>query len=95
MLDSETKPDNFTFACILRACAENSDLKRLRLVHGGVVVSGLGWDSIVSCALGTAYSKLGLVDEARMVFKWVLKPDLVLWNSMVLVTDVVGIEIKG
>ncbi|GFZ07837.1 tetratricopeptide repeat (TPR)-like superfamily protein [Actinidia rufa] len=83
MLDSETKPDNFTFACILRACAENSDLKGLRLVHGGVVVSGLGWDSIVSSALVSAYSKLGLIDEASMVFKWVLETDLVLWNSMI------------
>ncbi|KAL6973177.1 hypothetical protein U1Q18_027357 [Sarracenia purpurea var. burkii] len=83
MLSSETKPDNFTFACILRACAENFDLERLRLVHGGAVVSGLGWDSITSSALVTAYSKLGLVDEASMVFNAAVEPDLVLWNSMV------------
>ncbi|KAH7856926.1 hypothetical protein Vadar_006988 [Vaccinium darrowii] len=83
MFSSETKPDNFTFACILRCCAENSNFLGLRLVHGGVVVSGLGLDPIVSSALVAAYSKLGLVGEARMVFNCILDPDLVLWNSMV------------
>ncbi|KAA8525283.1 hypothetical protein F0562_007138 [Nyssa sinensis] len=83
MLSSETKPDNFTFACILRACSENFDLEGLRLVHGGVVASGLGLDSIVSSALVTAYSKVGLVDDASRVFHGILEPDLVLWNSMI------------
>ncbi|XP_058193671.1 putative pentatricopeptide repeat-containing protein At1g64310 [Rhododendron vialii] len=83
MLCSETKPDNFTFACILRGCAENSDVLGLRLVHGGVVVSSLGLDHIVSSALVAGYSKLGFVDEARLVFNCIGDPDLVLWNSMV------------
>lgn len=83
MLCSETKPDNFTFACILRSCAENSDVLGLRLVHGGVVVSSLGLDHIVSSALVAGYSKLGFVDEARVVFNCIGDPDLVLWNSMV------------
>ncbi|KAI8529064.1 hypothetical protein RHMOL_Rhmol12G0196600 [Rhododendron molle] len=83
MLCSETKPDNFTFACILRGCAKNSDVLGLRLVHGGVVVSSLGLDHIVSSALVAGYSKLGFVDEARMVFNCIGDPDLVLWNSMV------------
>lgn len=83
MLCSETKPDNFTFACILRNCAENSDVLGLRLVHGGVVVSSLGLDHIVSSALVAGYSKLGFVDEARVVFNCIGDPDLVLWNSMV------------
>lgn len=83
MLGSEIKPDNFTFACILRACSENFDLEILRLVHGGLIVSGLGSESIVSSALVMAYSKLGLVEVASIVFEKMVDPDLVLWNSMI------------
>ncbi|KAF8399758.1 hypothetical protein HHK36_015629 [Tetracentron sinense] len=83
MLSTESKPDNFTFACILHACSENSDQVRLRIAHGGVIVSGLGTDFVSSSALVTAYSKLGLVDEAYRVFCGMPESDLVMWNSMV------------
>ncbi|XAR50222.1 hypothetical protein NMG60_11004490 [Bertholletia excelsa] len=83
MFRSVTKPDNFTFACVIRACTENFNVEGLRLVHGGVVVSGLGWDSIVSSALVTAYSKLGLIAEASMVFHGIPEPDLALCNAMI------------
>jgi len=42
MLKTETKPDSFSFACIIRACSEDFNLDALRLVHGGVILSGLG-----------------------------------------------------
>ncbi|KAM7475499.1 hypothetical protein LguiB_022742 [Lonicera macranthoides] len=83
MFHTETKPDNFTYACILRACSENFDIEGLRLVHGGVVVSGLGLDSICSSALVTAYAKVGLIRDASRVFCGIWEPDMVLWNSMI------------
>lgn len=83
LLRTQLKPDNFTYACITRACSENSDLPGLRFVHGGAIVSGLGRDSITSSALVTAYSKLSLIDEAIKVFDGVSDPDLVLCNSMI------------
>ncbi|KAF2293285.1 hypothetical protein GH714_040660 [Hevea brasiliensis] len=45
MLGTQIRPDNFTYACLIRACHENFDLDGLRLVHGGVIVSGLALDS--------------------------------------------------
>lgn len=83
MLGTESKPDNFTFACVIRACYENVDLDAMRVVHGGVVVSGMGFDSICSSALVTGYSKLGIVSEASKVFYGVIDPDVVLWNSII------------
>lgn len=83
MLRTEIKPDNFTYACIIRACSESFYLEGLKLVHCGVTVSGLGLDSICSSALVTAYSKLGLVDEASRVFYGIPQQDLVLWNSII------------
>ncbi|KAI3915077.1 hypothetical protein MKW98_011976 [Papaver atlanticum] len=67
---SGTPPDNYTYACIIRACTERTDSFGLRIAHGGVIVSGLEFDSVTSSALVSGYSKLGL-------------PDLVLWNSMI------------
>lgn len=95
MLGSDTKPDNFTFACILRACSERLDKSGLRVVHAGVVVSGFGLDSICSSAIISAYSKLGCVDEASRLFCRILEPDLVLWNSMILCYGCLGDWDKG
>ncbi|CAN6713812.1 unnamed protein product [Malus baccata var. baccata] len=83
MCRTEIKPDNFTYACIVRACADSFDLDGLKLVHCGVMVAGLGLDSICSSALVSAYSRLSLVDEASRVFTGIRQPDLVLWNSMI------------
>ncbi|KAL4566609.1 hypothetical protein LXL04_030729 [Taraxacum kok-saghyz] len=83
MLVSETKPDNFTFACILRACSESFDLEGLKFVHAKAIVSDLGSDSITASALVSAYSKFHLVDDASMVFDRLNKHDLVLLNTMI------------
>ncbi|XP_021733556.1 putative pentatricopeptide repeat-containing protein At1g64310 [Chenopodium quinoa] len=83
LLRSELCPDNFTFACILRACYENNDVEGVRLVHGGLVVSGLQMNSICGSSLVNAYSKLGFVDDASKVFNGVIDPDLATWNSLI------------
>ncbi|KAL2935875.1 hypothetical protein RDABS01_018993 [Bienertia sinuspersici] len=83
LLSSELCPDNFTYACILRACSENNDVEGVRLVHGGLLVSGLEMDSICGSALVNAYSKLGFVDEASKAFHGVVDPDLATWNSLI------------
>ncbi|KAM1129056.1 hypothetical protein ACFXTH_038927 [Malus domestica] len=41
MRRTEIKQDNFTHACIVRACADSFDLDGLKLVHCGVMVAGL------------------------------------------------------
>ncbi|KAK8484230.1 hypothetical protein V6N13_076693 [Hibiscus sabdariffa] len=83
MLASKTKPDNFTYASVTRACYDNFDLDGMRLVHAMVILSGLGLDSICGSALVTGYSKLCLVDEASKVFYKIPEKDLVMWNAMV------------
>ncbi|KAL0341469.1 UNVERIFIED_CONTAM: Pentatricopeptide repeat-containing protein, chloroplastic [Sesamum calycinum] len=83
LLSSGTQPDNYTFACVARACAERFDVEALRVVHGQVVAFGLGLDFICNSALISCYSKLGLVDVASCVFCGIDEPDLVLWNAMI------------
>ncbi|XP_077244255.1 tetratricopeptide repeat (TPR)-like superfamily protein [Tasmannia lanceolata] len=95
MLNSNKKPDNFTFACILRACSEKSDMTRAKTAHGSVVVSGLGSDSICGSTLVSVYSKFGLVDEAYRVFSGMTQPDLVSWNTMISAYGYGGLWHKG
>ena len=80
---------------MIHACYEKFDLNKLKLAHGGAVVSGLGLEPICSSALVTAYSKLDLVDEASKVFYGIPEPDLVLWNIMILAYGNCGLWYKG
>ncbi|GAB4854412.1 hypothetical protein Ancab_022998 [Ancistrocladus abbreviatus] len=82
MLTFESILDSFAFACLVRGCAENFDVCGLGCTHGGLLVFGLGVDSICSSSLLSAYSKLGLVNKARKVFDRVVDLDLPLQNSM-------------
>ncbi|XP_042479543.1 putative pentatricopeptide repeat-containing protein At1g64310 isoform X2 [Macadamia integrifolia] len=95
MLGTQVKPDNFTFACIVRSCSENLDPSGLRMTHGQVIVSGLESDSVSSSALVSAYSKLCLIDEACKVFQGMSEPDLVLWNSIISGYGCCGLWEKG
>ncbi|KAJ0989038.1 hypothetical protein J5N97_007394 [Dioscorea zingiberensis] len=92
---SGANPDSFTFACILRACAENSDPFGARTVHGSIISCGLVSDSIPGAALVNAYSKLDLFDDAHCVFDEMPDKDLVSWNSMIIGCSYGGNAQKG
>ncbi|XP_073147264.1 putative pentatricopeptide repeat-containing protein At1g64310 [Henckelia pumila] len=83
LLISEIEPDNYTFACILRACSESFDFQGVKVVHGKMIASGLGLDYICNSSLVSCYSKLSLVAEASRAFLVIDEPDLVLWNAMI------------
>ncbi|XP_057731259.1 putative pentatricopeptide repeat-containing protein At1g64310 [Arachis stenosperma] len=83
MFGADISPDNYTYACVIRACCDNFDFGMLRLVHGAAVASGFGMDPICCSALVAAYSKLGFVNDAHRVFNGIAAPDLVLWNSLI------------
>ncbi|MQM18223.1 hypothetical protein Taro_051211 [Colocasia esculenta] len=82
MFRSDVKPDGYTFACVLRACSEKSDLGRGMFTHGRMVLSGLGFDPIASSSLISSYARLGLLDEASYAFNGVCEPDIIMWNSI-------------
>ncbi|KAJ6688224.1 hypothetical protein OIU74_016857 [Salix koriyanagi] len=95
MIGCDVIPDNYTYACLIRACCESFYFAGLRIVHGSVIISGLGLDSVTCSALVTGYSKMGLVGEASKVFCGVFKPDLVLWNAMISGCGYCGFGDKG
>ncbi|KAM1340083.1 hypothetical protein EV1_038481 [Malus domestica] len=82
MRRTEIKPDNFTHACIVRACADSFDLDGLKLVHCGVMVAGVFngirqpdlvlWNSMIS-----GYGSGGFWDTGSQLFSEMRSMELV------------------
>ncbi|XP_065860633.1 pentatricopeptide repeat-containing protein At1g18485 [Euphorbia lathyris] len=81
--DSEFKPDNFTFPCVIKACGLLSDAGFGEVIHGMVIKMGMFLDVFVGNALIAMYGKCGLVEEAVKVFDYMPVRNLVSWNSMI------------
>ncbi|KAK6924805.1 LOW QUALITY PROTEIN: Pentatricopeptide repeat [Dillenia turbinata] len=79
---SETKPDNFTFPCILHVCSESCDFRCPRLVHGGWLCVVLGLNLFIAAHLCLRIQNLVLLMRQER-FLMVLEPDLALWNSKI------------
>ncbi|XP_076913139.1 pentatricopeptide repeat-containing protein At3g13880-like [Bidens hawaiensis] len=73
----------YTYASMLSVCARTGDLELGKVVHGLIVVSGVGFDAFLSNPLVGMYSKCGRVDQARVVFDVCDGLDEVSWNSMI------------
>ncbi|GJT99217.1 RNA-directed DNA polymerase, eukaryota [Tanacetum coccineum] len=75
----------FTYGSVLSVCGKTGDLELGRVVHGMIVVSGVGVDvdAFLSNLLVGMYSKCGRVDIARVVFEKCGELDEVSWSSMI------------
>ncbi|XP_076898246.1 pentatricopeptide repeat-containing protein At3g13880-like [Bidens hawaiensis] len=73
----------YTYASMLSVCGRTGDLELGKVVHGLIVVSGVGLDAFLSNPLVGMYSKCGRVDQARAVFDTCDELDEVSWNSMI------------
>lgn len=76
-------PDNFTFPCVIKACAGISDVGIGLAVHGLVVKTGLVEDVFVGNALVSFYGTHGFVSDALKQFDIMPERNLVSWNSMI------------
>ncbi|WZY98152.1 hypothetical protein YC2023_070481 [Brassica napus] len=81
--ESGLLPDNFTFPCVVKACAGVSEVRVGLAVHGLVVKTRLVEDVFVSNALVSFYGTHGYVSEALKVFSVMPERNLVSWNSMI------------
>ncbi|CAJ1975496.1 unnamed protein product [Sphenostylis stenocarpa] len=79
---TEFFPDNFTFPCVVKACAGVADAGLGEAVHALALKVGLFSDVFVGNALIAMYGKCGLVESAIKVFETMPNRNLVTWNSM-------------
>lgn len=79
----DIKPDHFTFAGILSACASLAALEHGKQVHGQL--TQVGFESSVSAgnALVTMYARCGVIEDACQVFDNMPELDLISWNAMI------------
>ncbi|KAI7735418.1 hypothetical protein M8C21_033019 [Ambrosia artemisiifolia] len=73
----------YTYASMLSVCAGTGDLELGKVIHGLIIVSGVGVDAFLSNPLVGMYSQCGRVDQARVVFDKCDGLDDVSWNSMI------------
>eukprot|EP01018_Ginkgo_biloba_P001220 Gb_33294 [translate_table: standard] len=73
------QPDQFTFAGVLRACA---DLAALKEVHKEIIRSGFQADMFVGNSLVDMYAKCGNIEKARYLFDKMRQRNVVSWTAM-------------
>eukprot|EP01018_Ginkgo_biloba_P019743 Gb_26052 [translate_table: standard] len=77
------KPNQFTFANVLRACASIVALERGKQAHAHVIKTGFELDVFVGSTLVDMYAKCGCIVNAQEVFDKMSKRNIVSWNAMI------------
>ncbi|KAJ4779258.1 Pentatricopeptide repeat-containing family protein [Rhynchospora pubera] len=81
--ETDLRPDDFTFPCVIKSCGASLDLNFGKQVHGMGLKLGLGsTDTFVCNALMCMYGKCGFVGSASKVFDRMPHKNLVSWNTM-------------
>jgi len=83
MQEAGMKPNNFTFSCVLTACACLLALEQGKWVHDDITRADSEFDVYVANALLNMYCKCGSLEDARQVFDKMSERDVVSWNAMI------------
>ncbi|XP_024975735.1 pentatricopeptide repeat-containing protein At3g02330, mitochondrial [Cynara cardunculus var. scolymus] len=83
MLETGTKPDNFTFATVLDTCANLATVNLGRQVHAQIIKQEMQSDVFICSTLVDMYSKCGNMQDSRLMFEKSPNRDFVTWNAMI------------
>ncbi|XP_035546494.1 putative pentatricopeptide repeat-containing protein At3g15130 isoform X1 [Juglans regia] len=84
------KPNKFTLATALNACANLASLEEGKKVHGLRIKLGTDIDVCVDNALLDMYAKCGCVDNAWTVFQSMNDHSIVSWTTMIMACAING-----
>lgn len=77
------EPTQVTLSSLLSASANLSVIVEGKQGHALAVISGLELNNILGSSLINFYSKVGLVEDAELIFDELLEKDVVTWNLLV------------
>eukprot|EP01018_Ginkgo_biloba_P015982 Gb_28612 [translate_table: standard] len=77
------EPNEFTYPCVLRACAGLESVSQGKQVHTRIIKTSFDSDVFVSSALLYMYAKCGCRTDARQVFDKMPSRNIVSWNAMI------------
>ncbi|EEF42176.1 pentatricopeptide repeat-containing protein, putative [Ricinus communis] len=77
------KPDDFTFAGVLAACAGLASIRHGKQIHGHLIRTRQYQDVGVSNALVNMYAKCGSIKNSYDVFRRTSDRNLVSWNTII------------
>ncbi|KAI5075024.1 hypothetical protein GOP47_0010985 [Adiantum capillus-veneris] len=77
-------PNEPTFACIFKACADAKDLDTGQELYSYVITESFGsTDAALGNAIVDMYAKCGALEEAQDVFDQLPTLDIVAWNTLI------------
>ncbi|XP_054780145.1 pentatricopeptide repeat-containing protein At3g26540 [Prosopis cineraria] len=79
----ETKPNKYTVATLLMACANTSAVHHGKQIHGYIIRHVIEMDTIIITALIFMYCRFHSLEHAFEVFKGANFRDVVIWNCII------------
>eukprot|EP01018_Ginkgo_biloba_P010468 Gb_28787 [translate_table: standard] len=77
------KPDQFTFASVLQACAGVAAFDLGKQVHAHIIRSRFGSHIVFGNSLTDMYAKSGSIEDARQVFDNMSERNVVSWTTII------------
>ncbi|KAL4189466.1 hypothetical protein AMTRI_Chr08g165510 [Amborella trichopoda] len=81
---SLSRPNDFTYASLLKACTGIGSLAEGRVIHCHTIKGGFHSYTHVANALITMYAKCGSIEEANYMFEETEIRDVISWNAMIM-----------
>lgn len=83
MVNGGVHANEFTFASVLIACGNLTELRSGMTIHGLIFKTGFECRNASQTSLLSMYSKCGLVDESLTVFSGISNRNTVTWTAMI------------
>ncbi|KAL3532344.1 hypothetical protein ACH5RR_005865 [Cinchona calisaya] len=82
MVREGVKPDHVSFTSVVSACGQERNLEFGRQVQGLTTKRGYGTHVSVCNVLISLYSKCGIMEDAKLVFRRMVERNVVSWTTM-------------
>ncbi|KAL0425732.1 UNVERIFIED_CONTAM: Pentatricopeptide repeat-containing protein, chloroplastic [Sesamum radiatum] len=73
----------YNFSYLLKACADNFDVRRGKEIHAQLILNGFSANLYAMTSVMNLYAKCGVIHEAYKMFDRMPERDLVCWNTVI------------